>query len=321
MGKYPIYAILSGMLLVLASCVPVASSLYKLVTLSAPVRFDLSIGGSTRLDQGVEHVDTVKLVLFFELLPGWMELPGTDYRVTLKDGEQIQQQLAGTIDRRKSVGIADTGGGAVRVEEALPVLALAEGQSTIDLDIEIHPPGNQHALAGAWGEFHRDPPQFALSFINAAVVWVLGTLLVLIGAIQWGRQIAVQPAGLTPASESDRQARIWCMLCHLSALLGYIVPFANVLTPLLIWSTKRGIIRGVDDAGRESLNFQLTVSLFALVGVMLSAVFVGLVLLFLLVVFHVAMTLFASLRAQRGDSVRYPMNLRVIGPAEKDIIE
>ena len=62
----------------------------------------------------------------------------------------------------------------------------------------------------------------------------------------------------------------------------------------------------------ESLNFQLTVSLFGLIGIMLSAVFIGLVLLFALVVLHVSMTLVASLRAQRGERVRYPVNIRII---------
>lgn len=320
MGKYPIYAILSGMLLALASCVPVVGSLYRMAAAVAPERFELPIDGRTRLDQGVERADTVRLVLVFELPPGWTELPGISYRADLRNGEQIQQHLAGSIEPHENVRVPDNSGkgGPVWAEEKLPVLELADGQSAVGLDIEIDAPGYQPGMLKAWGEFHRDPPRFALSFVNAAVVWVLGTLLVLIGAIQWGRQIAVDPPGRIPPTVNDKQERIWCMLCHLSALLGYIVPFAHVLAPLLIWSTKRGNVRGVDDAGRESLNFQLTVSLFALIGIMLSALFVGLVLLFVLVVFHVSMTLFASLRAQRGDPVRYPMNLRIIGTAEKD---
>ena len=106
------------------------------------------------------------------------------------------------------------------------------------------------------------------------------------------------------------------MLCHLSALLGYIIPFAHVVAPLVIWNARRSTVRGVDDAGRESLNFQLTVSLFGLIGIILSAIFVGLVMLFVLVVFHVSMTLFASVRAQRGEEVRYPVCIRIISPPD-----
>jgi hypothetical protein len=29
------------------------------------------------------------------------------------------------------------------------------------------------------------------------------------------------------------------MLCHLSALAGYIIPFGNVLGPLLVWQIKK----------------------------------------------------------------------------------
>jgi uncharacterized Tic20 family protein len=34
----------------------------------------------------------------------------------------------------------------------------------------------------------------------------------------------------------DKQARIWGMLCHLTALLGIIgIPFGNIVGPLVIW--------------------------------------------------------------------------------------
>ena len=37
-------------------------------------------------------------------------------------------------------------------------------------------------------------------------------------------------------TEEDKQARIWGMLCHLTALLGMIgIPLGNVLGPLIIW--------------------------------------------------------------------------------------
>ena len=117
-----------------------------------------------------------------------------------------------------------------------------------------------------------------------------------------------------PAFRRDRPS-----IPHLSALLGYVLPFAHIVAPLLIWVHKRTTIPGVDDAGRESLNFQLTVSLFGLVGIMLSAVFVGLVLIFALVVFHFCATVVAALHAQRGEVYRYPLALRIIAPERRDL--
>jgi len=306
MGKYPIYAILAGMLLTLASCIPVAGSLYRMAVPVAPERFELSTGGQTHLNQPVGAAGHVMLVLVFEIPPGGIPDPGVRYRVEASNGDQTQQRLTGVLEV----------GGNRWIEKRLPVLRLDEGQTSVALDVEIDSGDNAHALRRAWVEIHRDPPRFALSFVNTVVIWTLGTLLVLIGAIQWGRQVAAVQPGSIPMAEEEGPERIWCMLCHLTALLGYIIPFANIVAPLVIWITRRNTVRGVDDAGRESLNFQLTVSLFGLIGVMLSAIFVGLVLLFVLVVFQVSMVLFASVRAQRGGEVRYPVCIRIIGPPD-----
>lgn len=318
MGKYPIYAILAGMLLVLASCIPVAGSLYRMAVPVTSEQFELTVNGRTQLDQQVKTSDHIMLVLIFELSPAHMREPGVSYRAVVRNGEQVQQRVSGSLEIPKGGHEpgAGSGGSDQRIEKRLPVLRLAEGQSTVGLDIDIDSRGDQNALRGARGEVHLDPPRFALSFVNTVVVWTLGTLLVLIGAIQWGRQVAAVQVGTMHPTENDQRQRIWCMLCHLSALLGYLVPFAHVLVPLIIWVSRRNAIPGVDDAGRESLNFQLTVSLFGLIGVMLSAVFVGLVMLFVLVVFHVSMTLFATLQAQRGKQVRYPVCLRIISPGK-----
>ena len=102
------------------------------------------------------------------------------------------------------------------------------------------------------------------------------------------------------------------MLCHLSSLTGYVFPFSHVVVPLVIWMLKRGQVAGVDSAGRESLNFQLTMTLFVLIGLMLSLLVIGLVLLFATVVFHFCMTIHAARRAQRGEEFRYPLNIRMI---------
>jgi hypothetical protein len=47
----------------------------------------------------------------------------------------------------------------------------------------------------------------------------------------------VTPAPATPPpANPEQQARMWNMLCHLSALAGFIgVPFGNLIGPLIIW--------------------------------------------------------------------------------------
>ena len=316
MRKYSIHIILAGMLLVLASCVPVVNTLYRMAAPDPPQRVELLPDGSVQQEFAVGGHDKIMLSLVIDAVKvesGPVEL---HYAYTLQNGSRVQQQHAGSVEVRDA-GTPDpenTTEGATPIVIPFPIMQLDDAQESVTVDIDLQIPGKEIVLVGARAEIHLDPPYFAMSFVNAIIVWTLGTLLVLIGAIQWARSVAATPVVLDKSIDAG-QERFWCMWCHLGALLGYILPFGHILAPLVIWVTKRRQVPGVDEAGRESLNFQLTVTFFALIGIMLSTVVVGLFVLFVLVVFHFSLTLFAALRAQRGEQVRYPVNFRIISPA------
>ena len=42
-----------------------------------------------------------------------------------------------------------------------------------------------------------------------------------------------------PAALPTPDERTWGMIAHLSALAGFIVPFGNILGPLVVWLVKR----------------------------------------------------------------------------------
>ena len=69
------------------------------------------------------------------------------------------------------------------------------------------------------------------------------------------------------------------MFCHLAALAGYLMPFGNILGPLIIWLVKREESPIVDDQGKESLNFQITWTIFFCITVVLCFVMIGFILL------------------------------------------
>jgi len=271
------------------------------------VREEIAVGANEKIMLSLE-VDAVTAKVSSVDIP---------YVYTLKNGSRVQQQHTGSLKVQASQGPdqTDKATGTVLIEKRFPILRLDEDQETATLEIDLQNSSNEWVLVGARAGIRLDPPYFAMSFVKAIVVWTLGTVLVLIGAIQWARGVAAVPAPLAQTNAETRHERFWCMCCHLGALLGYILPFGHILAPLVIWITKRRQVPGVDEAGRESLNFQLTVTLFALIGIMLSTVVIGLFMLFVLVAFHFSLTLFAALRAQRGEQVRYPVNFRIISPS------
>ena len=77
------------------------------------------------------------------------------------------------------------------------------------------------------------------------------------------------PTGPTPPpANSDNDARMWNMLCHLGALAGFVFPFGNILGPLLVWQIKKNQIPSVDIHGKASVNFQISVTIAMVVGIM-----------------------------------------------------
>ncbi len=124
-----------------------------------------------------------------------------------------------------------------------------------------------------------------------------------------------QPPSLEPdvQAEEEKQARLWGMLCHLTALSFLIgVPFGNILGPLVIWLIKRNEIPFADEQGKESLNFQISMMIYALVAAVLILVIIGIFLLIGLAVFSAVMVVIASIKANDGESYRYPVTIRFI---------
>lgn len=105
----------------------------------------------------------------------------------------------------------------------------------------------------------------------------------------------------------------WAVFCHLSQLLGFLVPgVGNFLGPLVIWFLKKDEYAFVDDQGRAVINFQLTLLAYALVGWLLTLVLIGIVILWLLPIYAFVMALIGANNANAGTSYRYPFAFSIL---------
>lgn len=134
-----------------------------------------------------------------------------------------------------------------------------------------------------------------------------------------------QPAGGPPAGYrrglSPSQERTWGMATHLSALVMFL-GLPSLLGPLVVWLIKKDESPFVDDQGKESLNFNLSVFLYSILGgilmVVIGIVTLGLGLIVLAPVALVAaiawlvLTVVAAVRAADGQAYRYPLTIRFI---------
>lgn len=104
----------------------------------------------------------------------------------------------------------------------------------------------------------------------------------------------------------------WGVFAHLAALAGVVVPFGNVIGPLVIMLTKGKESTFVGDQAREALNFQITVAIALLVAVLLMFVAVGFLLLPIIALADIVFIVLAAVAASKGEKYRYPFTLRLV---------
>lgn len=117
------------------------------------------------------------------------------------------------------------------------------------------------------------------------------------------------------APEPDPAARNWALAAHLASLAGFVLPFpfASVAGPLVVWLGKRGEFAYVDEQGKESVNFQLTLAVWSVVG-WATVCFFGLGFLVLLAAYGLGLVflIVAAVRAANGEHWRYPLTFRFV---------
>ena len=111
-----------------------------------------------------------------------------------------------------------------------------------------------------------------------------------------------------------KEERNWAMLCHLSGFLGYltVVPFASIIGPLVVWLLKKDTSGFVDEHGKESINFQITMSIAYAITLMLCLVIIGFFILPVLGVWLVVLMIVAAIKAASGEHFRYPLTIRFV---------
>lgn len=112
---------------------------------------------------------------------------------------------------------------------------------------------------------------------------------------------------------ADKEARLWGMFCHLSALVLCLgIPFGHIVGPLIIWLIKKDEIPFVNDQGKESLNFQISMTIYGFVAAIFIFLLIGIPLLVALFVANLVLIVIATIKANQGIPYRYPCTIRFI---------
>ena len=102
------------------------------------------------------------------------------------------------------------------------------------------------------------------------------------------------------------------MLCHLSSFALYVVPFGNIIGPLVVWLMKKEESEYVNEHGKECLNFSLSWWIWMFCCIPLAFIVVGVLGFIALPIMHIVCTIIAAVRSNDGQDYRYPMTIRFI---------
>ncbi len=113
-----------------------------------------------------------------------------------------------------------------------------------------------------------------------------------------------------PPAGREQQTRLWAMLLHFSQLLGYAVPLAGLVVPILIWQLKKAELPELDVHAKIVLNWLLSALIYAVGCMVLLVVGIGALLLLVLAALAIIFPIVGGIKANNGEAWRYPLSIR-----------
>lgn len=108
---------------------------------------------------------------------------------------------------------------------------------------------------------------------------------------------------------SDKQ---WALIAHLGTLAGYVIPFGNIIVPLVVYVSKKDESEYVREHARESLNFQITFTLLVIAAVITIVLMVGILFLIILPIVNLIFVILAALAIDKGEFYHYPLAIKFV---------
>jgi uncharacterized protein len=127
---------------------------------------------------------------------------------------------------------------------------------------------------------------------------------------QCGANLAA--SGTNGTSAVDQAVRNTAVVAHLSTFAGLVLPFGSVIGPLAVWLTRRNEDPFIDDAGREALNFGISIAIYGLVMLVAALMLIGIPFLIVGLVAWVVLASLAAAKASQGQGYRYPLTMRFV---------
>ena len=104
----------------------------------------------------------------------------------------------------------------------------------------------------------------------------------------------------------------WCLLIHLSQFCGYVLPFAGLVVPIILWQIRKNEAEIIDQHGKVVVNWIITEIIYFVISFILVFLIIGIPLLLALIVASIAFPIIGAIKANNGEVWRYPMSFKFV---------
>ncbi len=115
-----------------------------------------------------------------------------------------------------------------------------------------------------------------------------------------------------PPAEVSKDEKNLALLCHLLTFTGYIIPFGNILGPLIIFLIKKDQSPFIRQHAVEALNFQISLTIYAIISALLIFILIGFLMIAAVAIVGIVFTIIAAISASEGKLYRYPLTIRLV---------
>ncbi len=102
----------------------------------------------------------------------------------------------------------------------------------------------------------------------------------------------------------------YCMLLHLSQLSSVIVPGLGFVLPIIMWATNKDKNEEIDQHGKVTLNWMISLFIYSIVCAVLWIVIIGMLGFGILVILNLVFAIVAAIKANNGELWVYPLSIR-----------
>ena len=110
-----------------------------------------------------------------------------------------------------------------------------------------------------------------------------------------------------------REDRNLIAITHLSQLLDFITGVGGFIVPLIIWITQKDKVLGMDETGKQILNFKISTFIYALLCIPLMLLFgLGIIGLIIIGLAILILPIINAIKVNNGEPTYYPGTIQFI---------